>query len=61
MNHFTTVYASTRSDVYYPVRRLDRIFIVFNNYQSVSQVAKLNQGFNQLSIVTLVQANAWFI
>ena len=57
----TTVLASTWTDIDYPVGRTNGVFIVFDNDQRVTQVAKTHQRFNQAPIVALVQADGWLI
>ena len=52
-----TVLASARTNVNNPVSCFNRLFVVFDNDQSISKIAKSFQGRNKLAIVALVKTD----
>ena len=60
-NNLTTMHTCTRTYIYNMVSTADCVFIMFNNNQSVSQIPQVFQCSYQFFIITLMQANAWFI
>ena len=50
-----------RADVDDPVGVADRVFIVLDHYQGVSEVTQTNEGVDQSAVVSLVKADTRFI
>src|SRR5699024_4594336 len=51
------VFASIRADIDQPVRRANRVLVVLDDDQGVTQVAEILQGRDQPGVIPLVQTN----
>ncbi len=51
------MYTSTRADINQVIRTADGIFIVLHHDHGITQIAQVEQGFEQTVVVALVQTN----
>ena len=61
IDHFAAMLASSRSDVNNPISVFDSVFVMLHNDQRVAKIAQMMQSGDQPLIVTLVQADGWFV
>ena len=61
MHHAATIYTSAWTNVYYPVRRLDCVFIVLDNNEGVTKLSKLDKSVDKPSVISLMQTDGWLI
>jgi hypothetical protein len=61
VDYFAAVYTRTRSDVDNPVRGVNRVFVVFDNDESVAEVAQFDEGIYEPAIVPLMKTDARFV
>ena len=61
MNDLPAILTRARTDIHYPICGFHRLFIVFNNDESISEVAQAHQRVNKPPIVALMQADGRLI
>ena len=58
VHDLTPVFASSGTDIDNPVGGVNRVFIVLDNDQGVSDVTQSNQSFDESAVVALVEPEA---
>ena len=56
-----SVFSGTRSDVDNPIALVDGFFIMLDNNHCVAEITQSNQGFDEATVVALVQADTRLI
>ena len=56
-----SVFAGTRTHIDHPVRLANHVLIVFDDDDTIAQVAQVVQGGDQAIVVTLMQTNRGFV
>ena len=60
-HNMPAIFTGAWSNINNLISRVHCFFIMFDNQQSIAQVTQVLQGFQQFTVVTLVQTNARFI
>ena len=61
IHDLAAMFAGARTDVDDPVRVSDGVLVMFDDDQRVAEVAQMMQCTDQPFVVTLMQADGWFV
>ena len=61
MDNFTTKLSCSGPNIDNPVGCLNGLFVVFHDDEGVAEVSQFEEGVNEASVVSLVEANARLI